>query len=234
MVANPNQDLYPPFPHALALDDGPQSSEDGSSIHSPVFDPPFSAPRGDSSRHRKLHPCRVPFPCSQPNRKKVRYNQDHLDVRAGLLASELGYNSILHVRPPFIDNQHPVSEPAHNQLTYRSELTLPTRSQLTLNTSPHLPAVSRPAPPSAQTASTEYSDRSLSAGHSHDPPFLDSSGTGSTFSLDGDLGSSPATEKSDGPATSPTNGQRKEVSVVVIACRQWYDNQALMCRILID
>ena len=40
MVAAANAELYTPFPHALALEDGVQSSEEGSTsdVHSPIFE----------------------------------------------------------------------------------------------------------------------------------------------------------------------------------------------------
>ncbi|KDQ27287.1 hypothetical protein PLEOSDRAFT_1076525 [Pleurotus ostreatus PC15] len=37
MVASLNSDLYTPFPHNMILEEGPQSSEEGSGLHSPVF-----------------------------------------------------------------------------------------------------------------------------------------------------------------------------------------------------
>jgi len=49
MVASANGDLYTPFPRGMILEEGPQSSEEGSGLHSPVFGAPFP-PRGDSCK----------------------------------------------------------------------------------------------------------------------------------------------------------------------------------------
>ncbi|KDQ55599.1 hypothetical protein JAAARDRAFT_323836 [Jaapia argillacea MUCL 33604] len=42
MVASPNGDLYAPFPHPSAVDEGQPSSEEESVIHSPLYDASFS------------------------------------------------------------------------------------------------------------------------------------------------------------------------------------------------
>jgi hypothetical protein len=52
MVASANGELYPSFPPGMILDDGGQSSEDGSGLHSPIF--PTSYPRSDMDGGRKF------------------------------------------------------------------------------------------------------------------------------------------------------------------------------------
>ena len=41
MVAGANDQLYSPFPRGRMAEDGPTSSEQGSDLHSPVYDQPF-------------------------------------------------------------------------------------------------------------------------------------------------------------------------------------------------
>ena len=50
MVASAGTDLYNPFPPNLVIEDGVQSSEEGSNsdIHSPVFDVPYP-PEGEQA-----------------------------------------------------------------------------------------------------------------------------------------------------------------------------------------
>ncbi|PIL36283.1 transcription factor [Ganoderma sinense ZZ0214-1] len=44
MVASSNGDLYTPFPHMPIIEEGVQSSEEGSDLHSPIFDAPYATP----------------------------------------------------------------------------------------------------------------------------------------------------------------------------------------------
>ena len=46
MVASSNGDLYTPFPHMPIVEEGVQSSEEGSDLHSPIFDAPYATPDG--------------------------------------------------------------------------------------------------------------------------------------------------------------------------------------------
>ncbi len=46
MVASSNSDLYTPFPHMPVIEEGVQSSEEGSDLHSPVFEPAYATPDG--------------------------------------------------------------------------------------------------------------------------------------------------------------------------------------------
>jgi hypothetical protein len=212
MVMSGNADLYSPFPQGMALEEGPQSSEEGSGLHSPIFGAPFPSPHGNSSRHN-------------------RYNQDHLDVHraAGILSSaEFGYNPLLNVQPPLLQHSLEVPDPDahHHQVSYRSELTLTARNQLGLDFTPHVPTVSRLPPPPAHSVSDDYSfpsasDRSLSGGQSHDPAYFPS-GNPSGMPMDANNRLSSTSERVDcssSPQASPRE-QRKETSVVVIACRQ--------------
>lgn len=46
MVASSNGDLYTPFPHMPVIEEGVQSSEEGSDLHSPVFEASYATPDG--------------------------------------------------------------------------------------------------------------------------------------------------------------------------------------------
>ena len=50
MVASTNADIYSPFHQPMINEDGPQSSEEGSGLHSPVFGAPYPT-HGDSCEH---------------------------------------------------------------------------------------------------------------------------------------------------------------------------------------
>lgn len=41
MVASADTDIYSPFQQPIISEDGPQSSEEGSGLHSPVFGAPY-------------------------------------------------------------------------------------------------------------------------------------------------------------------------------------------------
>lgn len=46
MVAAPPGDLYTPFPRGHPIEEGFQSSEDGSDLHSPIIEAPYPPPDG--------------------------------------------------------------------------------------------------------------------------------------------------------------------------------------------
>ena len=46
MVASSNGDLYTPFPHMSVMEEGVQSSEEGSDLHSPIFEASYATPDG--------------------------------------------------------------------------------------------------------------------------------------------------------------------------------------------
>lgn len=43
MVASADTDIYSPFQQPMISEEGPQSSEEGSGLHSPVFGAPYPA-----------------------------------------------------------------------------------------------------------------------------------------------------------------------------------------------
>ena len=46
MVASANGDLYTPFPHMPIIEEGVQSSEEGSVLHSPIYEASYATPGG--------------------------------------------------------------------------------------------------------------------------------------------------------------------------------------------
>ena len=61
MVASSNGDLFTPLPHMTVMEEGIQSSEEGSDLHSPVFEPSYATPDGTytlsccSPNHSRSH-----------------------------------------------------------------------------------------------------------------------------------------------------------------------------------
>lgn len=243
MVTSTNADLYTPFPQGMTLEEGPQSSEEGSGLHSPIFGAPFPPPHGDSSRKslstRSLFSHSTFSPASV---NKVRYHHDQVDVQhaAGILASQFDYNaapSLNIQQPPLLDTtlEVPNSGAHHQHVNYPSEFPLPPRNQLGLDFPVQSVANSRLPPPPAHGGPVDYtfqssSERRLPGGPSHDHPYPRSSGNTSGMPIDGDhRSSSSSVERNDSSASNVPSGSReprKEISTVVIACRQWYVSSA--------
>ena len=67
MVASSNGDLYTPFPHMPIVEEGVQSSEEGSDLHSPIFDAPYTTPDGTYTLSRcGLHSVHMNNSCKKP------------------------------------------------------------------------------------------------------------------------------------------------------------------------
>ncbi|KAL4078296.1 hypothetical protein V8B97DRAFT_1936553 [Scleroderma yunnanense] len=132
MVASSNGDVYPPFPHPIIVEDGPQSSEDGSGLHSPIFGAQFPQPHGDS----------------------IRYHHDQLDIHnaAGVLASQFDYKtlhlSVPQASPHVYDDHldlHAASHTHHH--SYSQDYPLSHRNHLGLDIPPHSYHTPRLPPP---------------------------------------------------------------------------------------
>lgn len=86
MVASVNGDPYTPFPQGIVIEEGPQSSEEGSGLHSPIFGAPFLPPHGDSSRElqssRNLLPYRAFTPISSIKSGTIKINSTFKVPRA--------------------------------------------------------------------------------------------------------------------------------------------------------
>lgn len=239
MVVSANADLYTPFPHGMIVEDGPQSSEEGSGLHSPIFGAPFPAPHGDSSSSKLLSQPFQLIPRSySASVNKVRYQQLDVQHAAGILATQFDYNVAppLNVQqPPLLDTTLEIPSPTtHHQqhISYPSSFSVqPRNNQRGLDFPVHSSANSRLYPPSVQEGGqvdfryNSPSERRLPGGQSHDQTTPRQSGNPSGRTIDGDHRSSTST--ADRPELSPTNAttgsreSRKEISTVVIACRQW-------------
>ncbi|KAG1789314.1 uncharacterized protein HD556DRAFT_1495010 [Suillus plorans] len=111
-------------------EDGPQSSEDGSGLHSPIFGAQFTQLPGEI----------------------CNYHQGQLDIRhdaaAGILASQFDYTNInfhpyLHLLETPLNVHYP-----HHHYVYHSEFSLPQRHNLDLDIPPHVyPDTCLPPPP---------------------------------------------------------------------------------------
>ncbi|KAF8149340.1 hypothetical protein B0H34DRAFT_733344 [Crassisporium funariophilum] len=211
MVASANEDIYSPFQQSMLPEEGPQSSEEGSGLHSPVFGAPYPT-HGDS----------------------FRYQHDQLDVQhsAGMIAPQYDYAQTLNAQqPPILDTalELPNSNPRH--VTFSSQYAIPPRNQLGLDFSVQSPVISR-IPPAAHGGPIDFryhpaAERRLPGGSSHDHSYTRPTGTSSGMPMESDhrpslVASSARSETSPTAAegSSSTRDTRKEISSVVIACRQ--------------
>jgi hypothetical protein len=169
-----------------------------------------------------------------PTLKKVRYNPDHLSNiqhATGILAPQLAYPQILGVQQsPLLEATVDVSKTdSHHNVGYSPELPLPSRSQQGLNFPVHLPAISTIPTFPSPTGQTDFSfqassSRRLPGGPiNNDSSYSDHHTSG--IATDGDQGSSSSSadrrDPSSSASASGSRPQRKEISTVVIACRQW-------------
>jgi hypothetical protein len=237
MAVGANANHYSPHSQGMPLDDGTQSSEGSGSIHSPIFvGAPFPATHGDNNRElessRGFFTHTVPHTFS-PIIKKVRYNPEHLNNiqhAAGILVTDLGYDppTILSVQqPPLLDPTIDVSKSdlRHHPVSYSSELPISSRGQLALDYPVHLPSISNiPSVPSSssqtnfafQTSSTRRLPGEQTNDDANYPEPRPSSSSMATQSDQRTADHSPST------SASSSRPQRREISTIVIACRQWY------------
>ncbi|KAG1751431.1 uncharacterized protein EDB91DRAFT_1105483 [Suillus paluster] len=220
MVISTDSDIYTPFPQGMIIEDGPQSSEDGSGLHSPIFGAQFPQPHGD-----------------------IRYHQDQLDIQhaAGILASQFDYSNInLHPHHPHLLesplNLHPNSNSHHHHTSYQSDFPLPQRNHLGLDIPPHAYPNTRLPPPPAQGSAVNLSyqgppsrrystedlrHQSYSSGGSsaQQPPVIQSPESTQRSSLP--TSEPPPQQHPTQPAASTSQDTpRREISNQVIACRQ--------------
>ena len=221
-----NNNAASPSYHNMHSDEGAQSSEEGSALRSPAFAPAFSPIHGDNcqlSSHLLRH---LTFTHLH---YKVRYQpQSSLDVQrapAGLL-QPYDYPVPLNVRPPpLLDDTEelshstvPFSSHYLGQMTHRSHFDreFPSPHQLQ-------PRIPQGVPNVSNTVDLRLSSPSEARFAGHDPHEPNPSRLG-VGALDPDHVPS-LTEDQNSPDNSPTisglKAPRKEVSNVVIACRQW-------------
>ncbi|KAF9552718.1 hypothetical protein CPC08DRAFT_714372 [Agrocybe pediades] len=205
MVASTNADLYPPFQQTMLPEEGPQSSEDGSGLHSPVFGAPYPT-HGDS----------------------FRYHHESLDIHsstAPMLAPQYDYSQLDNSLVPNSSSARHASFSSHHY-------PLPPRNHLALDyahPAPLPPSVNPRISPATQSIDFRYAERRLPGGSSHEsynrpsgnPPSLPIEADHRTPLVSSSAAPAP-TENTPAAAESSTasRGTRKEVSSVVIACRQ--------------
>ncbi|KAJ4491023.1 hypothetical protein J3R30DRAFT_3277042 [Lentinula aciculospora] len=196
MVASINSsDLYSPFQHPSMVEEGPQSSEDGSGLHSPVF--------GQSN--------------------DFRY-QDQVDIEdaAGMLHFDYASSIIQQQQPPLIDTTLVAPSPSAHHVDFSTDYSIAARNQLGIQYLPQSSVntrVSHFSPdPGGEPLDLRYnsSERRSSGRQSHDPMVR--------RTMEGDQPLTPVSpvEHSE-PSTAHTGNrsrERRETSTVVIACRQ--------------
>ncbi|KAF9241857.1 hypothetical protein BU15DRAFT_87078 [Melanogaster broomeanus] len=216
MVASVSSDIYSPFPHGMIIEDGPQSSEDGSGLHSPIFGAQFPQPHGDS----------------------IRYHPDQLDIHnaAGILASQFdnNYLNIPHGQSQLLEpslDLHSNNNSGHHHSSYTHEYPHTSRNHLGLNISSQpYPDARLPPPPSQGPVNIGYQpaplhrrfseglarDQSYSSGASLPTPVPAETDQRSTAQRR-DSTSHPAPQQ---PASGSQDSPSRREGNLVIACRQ--------------
>jgi hypothetical protein len=224
MVASANTDIYSPFQQTMISEEGPQSSEEGSGLHSPVFGAPYPT-HNDNCMFCLI----IVFnPCLPSFVNKVRYQHSQLDVHHStpMMMPQYDYGHNLNTQqPPMLHaiQQPPSSNSRH--ITF-SHYNIPTRNHIGAEFSPQTPRI--PSVSHAAPIDFRYPpERRLSSAPSHDHSYTRSTG----ISMDNDHGHHrpPVTDSNSHSETSPASAEsgtspretRKETSSVVIACRQW-------------
>ncbi|KIK57927.1 hypothetical protein GYMLUDRAFT_228507 [Collybiopsis luxurians FD-317 M1] len=200
MVASIDSDIYSPFRHPVMVEEGPQSSEDGSGLHSPVFESQF--PRNDT-----------------------RY-QVEIDNAANILA-HFDYTTTLiqPIQPPLIDTALETPSPTANHVNFFSDYSIPPRSNhLGIEYAHQSSGNSRPSliasTPGGEVFNFTYSssEQRSSGRQTHDPSLTRPSGR---IPMYGDQGLTPVSPSESSTALALNRSpNRREVSTVVIACRQ--------------
>ncbi|KAJ3876443.1 hypothetical protein F5051DRAFT_411571 [Lentinula edodes] len=196
MVASINSsDLYSPFQHPSMLEEGPQSSEDGSGLHSPVF--------GQSH--------------------DFRY-QDQADIEdaAGILRFDYTSSIIQQQQPPLIDTTLVTPSPNAHHSSFSTDYSIAARNQPDIQYLPQTSVNTRASHfspgPGGEALDFRYnsSERRSSGRQSHDPMVR--------RAMDGDQPLTPVSpvELSESSTAFAGNRsrERRETSTVVIACRQ--------------
>ncbi|KAJ3848015.1 hypothetical protein EV368DRAFT_50103 [Lentinula lateritia] len=202
MVASINSsDLYSPFQHPSMLEEGPQSSEDGSGLHSPVF--------GQSHDCELLH--------------LLRY-QDQADIEdaAGILRFDYTSSIIQQQQPPLIDTTLVTPSPNAHHSNFSTDYSIAARNQPDIQYLPQTSVNTRASHfspgPGGEALDFRYnsSERRSSGRQTHDPMVR--------RVMDGDQPLTPVSpvELSESSTAFAGNRsrERRETSTVVIACRQ--------------
>ncbi|EPQ56860.1 hypothetical protein GLOTRDRAFT_137358 [Gloeophyllum trabeum ATCC 11539] len=199
MVASANADLYTPFPHPGPHfdDSGPQSSEDGSGLHSPIYDSAF-------------HPdIRYHGPAVAETLPTIPQPYDsHYALPTARIAADAAH--------PFLRALDVPASP-HAGHAHRPQPPSPDRSLLMFNSPGSLPRLPPPNP-GVMDYSYSFHDRRLPEPHSssyHKPIHpLASPDAARPLPAPSYRNDEPS------PSTSASRETRKPSSMTVIACRQ--------------
>ncbi|KAF9524627.1 hypothetical protein CPB83DRAFT_797695 [Crepidotus variabilis] len=211
-MVDSSSDPYSPFHQPIISEDGPQSSEEGSGMHSPVFGAGQYSGHGDS----------------------FRYPQDQLDVHhpASMIAPAYDYGHALNVQqPPMLDSTLELPN-SSARVPFSSHYQVPPRNQLGIDFPVHSTVHSRISPPAHGVPPIDFryashSERRLPGGPSHDQSYARPTTHSSGLPIEsehrpavGPPNARPETASGSPVASSSSRPTRKETSNVVIACRQ--------------
>ncbi len=235
MVAAPPGDLYTPFPRGHPIEEGFQSSEEGSDLHSPIIEVPYP-PDGTFIGFITLEPLLIHMDTPP---KKVRYHLGHLtlpDVTTSLVPPHYDSRYVPDVQipgPHILETlQAPNSTPVHYDPLHHNThhaYGLHQHSILDLDSQParsQLPALSPPSEFNFNIPQTRLSEPQLTVAHVL-PPSTSSRATNTMSSTTGDrkqqqiTASVKASTSATGSNPGSTRPPRREASTTVIACRQW-------------
>ncbi|KAG1843243.1 uncharacterized protein F5891DRAFT_1211169 [Suillus fuscotomentosus] len=209
MVISTNSDIYAPFLQGIMMEDGYQSNEDGSGLHSPIFGAEFPQPHG-----------------------YICYRQDQLDRQhaAGILASQFNYINI-HPHPHLLETPSDFhsNQNLHHHNSYQSEFP-PQRNHLGLDTPPHAhPNTCLPLPPAhgavinlfyqgpqnRKYSAEDLRTQSYSGGCSAQPPAIQT-----PESTRSPVPTSESTLQLQPAASTSQDPPHREISNQVVACQQ--------------
>lgn len=219
MVINPPSESYTQFQSPIIPDDSAQSS-DGSGMHSPGF------ATGNYPGHTEncsFSSCHYPFLTDPPRSPiKVRYSQDHLDIQHSnrMITPQYDYGHTLSAQqPPMLDTSLELPN-SGARIPFSSHYSIQSRGQMDFHN--HQPASSAGVPP----IDFRYSalEERRFTGSPHDQSYTRSTDHSSAISAADHSPSITTTDVESAPcstASASTRPVRKEISSVVIACRQW-------------
>lgn len=184
------------------------------------------------------------FPFSPVN--KVRYHHDQLDVHhsaaaAGIIPPQPQYDYSLNQQPPMLDTLDLPNSGSARHVTFPSPHYPLQPRNLGIEYPPpasRIPTAPHPhAPSPVDYRYTSATERRLPGGSSHDQSYNRPSGNSALLPMDSDHRSSLVASSAARQDVSPTaeastssREPRKEISSVVIACRQWYVSLSLFIK----
>ncbi|KAG1832399.1 hypothetical protein EV424DRAFT_1342372 [Suillus variegatus] len=199
MVISTDSDIYTPFPQSVMMEDGPQSSEDGSGLHSPIFGAQFPQPHGDSILASQFdytnisihsHPHLIETPLNIHSNQNPHHHNTYQSEFPLSQRNHLGLDLPPHAYP----NTRLPPPPAHGgavNLSYQG-------------------------PPNRRYSAEDLRPQSYpSGGGSAQPPVIQTS--------ESTRSSVPISESTPQPQPAASTSQdppRREISNQVIACRQ--------------